>query len=200
MWRIKKHLPKVPIVMVNGYLKLPNVSGVIVDEDTGVGKCVDLLWKKGKTRIAFVLDSVSPANRRKQQGYCDGMRRHGTGEEGLWLYEMEESSVMAGYEITLRVLDEHPDIQGIIYTIDLVAVGGVRAAWDRGYDVPGRLGLVGIDNSIYGEICMPKLTTLDNRLQALSESAATILREGLEGKVQSKKMMMFSEIIEREST
>ena len=56
------------------------------------------------------------------------------------------------------------------------------------------------DNSIYGEICMPKLTTLDNRLQDLSESAASILREGLEGKVQSKVLMMFSEIIEREST
>ncbi|MCI8659683.1 MAG: LacI family transcriptional regulator [Lachnospiraceae bacterium] len=197
---IKRHLPKVPIVMVNGFLKLPNVSGVIVDEDTGVGKCVDLLWEKGKTRIAFVLDSVSPANGRKQQGYCDGMLRHGATKTDLWLYEMEESSVRAGYDITLHILDEHPDIQGIIYTIDLVAVGGVRAACDRGYLVPDRLGLIGIDNSIYGEICMPRLTTLDNRLQALSESAATILRDGLEGKIQSKKMMMFSEIIEREST
>ena len=76
----------------------------------------------------------------------------------------------------------------------------MRAAHDRGIEVPGQLGMIGIDNSIYGEICMPKLTTLDNRLQALSESAATILREGLEGKIRSIKMMMFSEIIEREST
>lgn len=113
---------------------------------------------------------------------------------------MEESTVQGGYDITVRILQEHPDVQGIIYTIDLVAVGGVRAACDQGIPIPDRLALVGIDNSIYGEICMPKLTTLDNRLQDLSESAATILREGLEGKVQSKKLMMFSEIIEREST
>lgn len=197
---IRKHLSKVPIVMVNGYLDLPNVSGVIVDEDAGVGKCVDLFFSKGKTKIAFVLDSVSPANLRKQQGYCDSMMRHGAGTEGLLLYDMSESSVRGGYEITLRILNEHPDIQGIIYTIDLVAVGGVRAAHDQGYVVPEQLGIIGIDNSIYGEICMPKLTTLDNRLEGMSESAATILREGLEGKIRSKKMMMFSEIIEREST
>lgn len=197
---IKKHLSKIPIVMVNGYLNLPNVSGVIVDEDTGVEKCVELLWSKGKKKIAFVLDSVSPSNGRKQQGYCDGMTRHGAKKEELWLYEMEESSVRGGYEITLKILDDHPDVEGIIYTIDLVAAGGIRAACDRGYKVPERLGLIGIDNSVYGEISMPKLTTLDNRLQALSESAATILREGLEGKVHSRKMMMFSEIIEREST
>ena len=113
---------------------------------------------------------------------------------------MEESSVQGGYDITMRILKEHPDVQGIIYTIDLVAVGGVRAACDQKISVPDRLALIGIDNSIYGEICMPKLTTLDNRLQDLSESAASILREGLEGKVQSKVLMMFSEIIEREST
>lgn len=197
---IKKHLPRVPIVMVNGYLDLPNVSGVIVDEDTGVEKCVDLLFTRGKSRLAFVLDSCSPANFRKQQGFCDGVRRHGVKEEDIWKYEMKESSVQGGYDITVQILRERPDIQGIIYTIDLVAVGGVRAAYDMGISVPDRLALIGIDNSIYGEICIPKLTTLDNRLQDLSESAATILREGLEGKVQSKKLMLFSEIIEREST
>ncbi len=105
-----------------------------------------------------------------------------------------------GYDVTVQIIKEHPDVEGIIYTIDLVAVGGVRAAYDLGYPVPERLGLVGVDNSIYGEICIPKLTTLDNRLEALSESAASILREGLEGKIQSKKMMLFSEVIEREST
>ena len=116
------------------------------------------------------------------------------------MYEAEESSVKGGYDTTVRLIKDHPDVQGIIYSIDLVAVGGIRAAYDCGYSVPDQLGLIGIDNSIYGEICMPRLTTLNNKLQELSEAAAGILREGLEGKVQSKKMMLFSEIIEREST
>ena len=197
---IRKHLPTVPVVIVNGYLDLPNVSGVIVDENLGVGQCVDLLFRKNKRKIAFVLDSVSPSNYNKQRGYCDGMRRNGAAEEQLWLYKLEESSVRGGYDATVQIIKDHPDIEGIIYSIDLIAVGGIRAAYDMGYPVPERLGLIGVDNSIYGEICMPKLTTLDNKLQDLSESAASILREGLEGKVQSKKMMLFSEIIQREST
>ncbi len=197
---IERHLSGVPVVMVNGYLDLPNVSGVIVDEDFGVERCVDLLFRKSKKKIAFVLDSVSPSNYKKREGYCAGMRKHDASEDQLWLYDLEESSVKGGYDVTVQIIKEHPDVEGIIYTIDLVAVGGVRAAYDLGYPVPERLGLVGVDNSIYGEICIPKLTTLDNRLEALSESAASILREGLEGKIQSKKMMLFSEVIEREST
>lgn len=197
---IREHLPKVPVVIVNGYLDLPNVSGVIVDEDAGVTQCVQLLSGKGKRKIAFILDSDSPANRRKQQGYYDGIIKIGGTEKDFLMYEAEESSLKGGYNATVQVLKDHPDVQGIIYSIDLVAVGGVRAAYDMGYRVPEDLGLVGIDNSLYGEICMPKLTTLNNKLEELSETAAGILREGLEGKPQNKKLMLFSEIIEREST
>ncbi len=197
---IKRHLPEVPVVIVNGYLDLPNVSGVIVDEDSGMEQCVDLLWSKNKRKIAFVLDSSSPSNYKKRQGYCDGMRKHGAPEDALWLYESEESSLQGGYDTTMRIIREHPDVEGIIYSIDLIAVGGVHAAQDMGYQVPEQLGLIGVNNSIYGEICKPKLTTLDNKLHELSESAAGILWEGLEGTVKSKKMMLFSKIIEREST
>lgn len=197
---IREHLPKVPVVIVNGYLDLPNVSGVIVDEDAGVEKCIDLLVEKGKKKIAFILDAHSPANSRKQQGYYQGIRKHGGSESDFMMYEAAESSVRGGYDATVQVLKDHPDVQGIIYSIDLVAVGGVRAAHDMGYRVPEQLGLIGIDDSIYGEICMPKLTTLNNRLQELSETAAGILWEGLEGKPQNKMLMLFSEIIEREST
>jgi len=197
---IQQHLAKVPVVIVNGYLDLPNVSGVIVDENAGVERCVDLLMEKGKKKIAFAVDQYSPSNYLKQQGYQDGMKKHGVPESDILVYEAEESSVSSGYDVTMRILKEHPDIEGIIYTVDLIAVGGVRAAHDMGIPVPDQLGLIGVDNAIYGEICMPKLTTLDNKLQELSESAASILWEGLQGKRQSKKLMMFSEIIERETT
>lgn len=197
---IKDHLSNVPVVMVNGYLDLPNVSGVIVDEDMGVYKCVDFLMGKGKEKIAFALDSVSPSNRKKVQGYKDGMKKHGYGEENQWVYDCRESTVKGGYDVTVKILEEHPDVQGIIYSIDLVAVGGVRAAFDMEFDVPGQLGLIGVDNSIYGEICMPKLTTLNNKMEEMSQAAANLLYAGLQGEVQNEKLMLYSEIIEREST
>lgn len=197
---IQEFLPDIPVVMVNGYLDLPNVSGVLVDEDAGIERCVDLLMEKSKRKIAFVLDAISPSNISKREGYCTGMKKHGAGENDLWLYEMKESSLHDGYGITVRILQEHPDVQGIIYTIDLVAVAGIRAAYDLGIAIPQQLGLIGVDNSLFSEICMPKLTSLDNKLQEMSETAASILREGLEKRPQNKKMMLFSEIVQREST
>src|SRR5690606_19568193 len=44
---IKKYLSDTPIVMANGYLDLPNVYGILADEQNGVANCVKLLFDKG---------------------------------------------------------------------------------------------------------------------------------------------------------
>lgn len=53
---IIKYLPSQPVIMVNGYLDLPNVYGVMADEQNGVANCVKLLVDKGHLRPAFVID------------------------------------------------------------------------------------------------------------------------------------------------
>lgn len=197
---IQKHLPSIPVVIVNGHLDLPNVSGVWVDELEGIERCVDLLFEKKRRKLAFILDAYSPANMRKQQGFINAMIKDGWEKEDIWLYQAPVSSHQGGYDATVLVAKEHPDVEGIIYSIDLAAVGGIRALHDMGIEVPNDVAVIGVDNSIYGEICMPKLTTLNNKLKELSDTAAHILTNALDGGPYSQKMMLFSEIVEREST
>ena len=53
---IQRHLSKVPVVIVNGYLDLPNVSGVLIDEDAGVGLCsISRLRQTRANSRAFVM-------------------------------------------------------------------------------------------------------------------------------------------------
>lgn len=197
---IQEHLSNIPIVVVNGYLDLPNVYGVLVDEERGIERCVELLWSKGKEKLAFVVDWDSPSNRSKQRGFVTAMLYHGWKKEDIWLYQAKESSVEGGYEAAQRVVAEHPDVQGIVYSVDVTAVGGIRALHDLGRKVPEQVAVTGVDNTVYGEICMPKLTTLDNRLVELSSTASDILLSAMEGGARSSKMMFFTEIVEREST
>jgi LacI family transcriptional regulator len=197
---ICQHLPDTPIVMVNGYLDLPNVAGITVDEASGVEDCVDLLMRKGRRKIALIIDRESPAALNKQNGYLRGMRKNGVPEEEFLVYETGESSIERGYQITEQLLREHPDTEGIIYSVEIIAAGGLRAAQDLGYQIPENLAMIGIDNSIYGEICRPKLTTLDNRGRELSLAAARVLQEGLEGRMKNERQKLQCSIIEREST
>lgn len=210
---IEEHLKDIPVVILNGNLELPNVYGVLVDEEGGMRECVRLMAGKGRKKLAFVRDTDSPSNRNKERGFLAGMTELGWNESEAWVYRQPElrdgekktekttkDSLEDGYRMTLRVLEEHPEVEGIIYSIDLQAVGGMRALTDRGIDIPGQIAVIGVDNTIYGEICSPRLTTLNNKLEEVSETASRILLDVLSEGKSPHKMMLFSEIIEREST
>jgi LacI family transcriptional regulator len=195
---IRTYLPTQPIVMSNGFLDLPNVTSVVADEKGGVSRCVDLLVQKGHRRLAFVIDSYTVSNNLKLQGFLEGLQANNLAG-GPLVYE-SGSSLQDAYETTQAILREHPDVDGILYVVDLLAAGGVRALTDLGYQIPGQVAVFGIDNSIYGEICNPRLSSLDNKLVELSTIAGRNLIDALQGRKVTKKMLIFSSIQERETT
>jgi len=195
---LKKYLSNVPVVMVNGYLELNNVYGVIADEYEGTAQCVELLCCKGHRNTAFIISEHTVSNENKLGGFFEGGRRTGCNDRQL-VYECE-GSPEAAYEITKKVMQEHPETNGLIYAVDLMAAGGVRALLDLGYKVPEQAAVIGIDNSIYTRICNPKLTSLDNKLPELSTAAFKILSDTLQGKITDRKRMILSAITERETT
>lgn len=195
---IQKYLHTAPIVMVNGYLDLPNVYGVLADDQNGVANCVRLLFEKGHNRPAFVIDFHTPSNQAKQLGFEQAVIGMGFDSEP-WIYQTE-STLQGSYEVTKQILKEHPDVDGIIYSVDFLAAGGARALVDMGVPVPKQVSLVGIDNSIYTEVSNPKLTSLDNKLLDLSITASRILIDTLHNKQTTKKILIFSTIVERETT
>ena len=71
-----------------------------------------------------------------------------------------KSSFRDSYETTIEIVKKHPEVNGIIYVVDLLAVGGIRALQDMNIDVPGQVAVIGVDNSLYSEICYPTLTSL----------------------------------------
>lgn len=102
---IKTYLPNIPVVIINGYIDLPNVTGIIADEESGVKDCVALLARKGRKNIVYVNDADSPANRNKRKGFLAGIRALGYPQNKI--YEAA-TSYASGYEITKDILREDP--------------------------------------------------------------------------------------------
>jgi LacI family transcriptional regulator len=195
---IEKYLPTTPVIIANGYLDLPNVYGVIADEQAGVTNCVKLLADRDRRNLAFIIDNLTPSNRLKQLGFEIGVRQ--------WYDQTEPlvvrcaPSLQGAYDATCQLVEEHPEVDGIVYAVDMLAVGGIRSLRDKNIEVPGQIAVIGVDNSIYGQICFPSLTSLDNKLFDLSVTAARNLMDVLQNKPVTKNMMVLSSIVEREST
>lgn len=196
---ITEHLRQVPVVIANGYLDLENVYGVLVDEGDGVKHLIDLMLSKGKDKIAYIGTSDSPSSIVKIKGFREKMKECG-GTSGNPLVLEAAANRESGYAVTRTLLQEHPEINGIIYSEDVIAAGAIRAFWDMGYRIPQDKSIAGIDNTIYGELTYPKLTSLDNKMKEMAHEASRILVDAIEGTANTKRLMLFSDIVEREST
>lgn len=195
---IQRHLKDVPVVMINAFIDLPNVYGILSDEFHGVESCVKFLAEKGRTHLAFVRDCYTPSCQQKVEGFQSGMASLGLNPQRV--YDAGETTISGGYQATLQVLKEHPETDGIIFSVDLIAAGGLRALYDQGISVPEQISVIGVDNSIYGEICIPKLTSLDNKTFDSSIAAYRVLVDCLENKTAARQMILPSAIVVREST
>ena len=175
---ITDHLKNIPVVLVNGDMDLPNVYCVITDEERGIEECVSYLVRTGRKNIVFMNEVDTPSNSRKFSGYQIGVLRNGLAERAL------------------RAAGQDTNPCGT----DMLAVGCLHYLHDNGYKVPDDIAVMGVDNTIYGKIVTPTLSTLDNKIEATSSSAARILLDALEHKALTHKIVLPTTIIERAST
>lgn len=195
---VKKFLSTIPVFICNGYLELPNVYGVIADERGGVADCVKLLAEKGRTELAFIVNHYTPSNILKRKGFEDGLADYCPGRQPLIIES--GTSTQQIYDATRELKRSHPEVNGIIFSEDMMAVVGIRALKEMGVAVPEDVAMVGINNSRIAEMCTPTLTSLDNMLYDLSLTVAKDLVSVLQGEHINKKVMIYSQIVQRQST
>lgn len=196
---IARYMSDIPVAIVNGWLDLPNVYGILSDEMGGVVSCVEHLISRGHKKVAFVCDQPSnPSNTLKEQGYFSCAEKL---EMALkdWEYRTE-NTLEGGEEATRRILKDHPDVEGIVYAVDLLAVGGLQVLHERQILIPDQVAVVGINDSTYAQICTPTLTSLDNKRMDASVMAARILVDHICGKKTASRVMLLPDLVVRKST
>lgn len=177
---IAAHMSSIPVVFQNGSFTLANVHSALAAEDRGTEEAVDHLYEEGRRRIAYVNNADTASNRRKISGYRRAMARHGL--EPLIVPSCREDSGEAGGEATASLLANHPDVDAIIFSIDITAVGACRHILDSGRCIPDDIAVIGTDDSPYARLANPRLTSIDTKLQKLSDICCDMLLGALEGR------------------
>lgn len=193
---ISESLPDVPVFMLNGQIDLPNVYSVLSDDRAGTAAAVAYLEKKGRRRIAYLLDQPTPSNRLKLQGYEDGMKQIGGAS---CVIGGAEASAAGGRAAMKRLLEEYPDVDGVICSVDIMACGAMQTIAESGRRVPEDIAVIGTDNSVYCEISTPRLTSLNTMIFESGMMIAHKLVDCLEGRGTNQKTMLFTSIVPRES-
>ncbi|WP_431908307.1 LacI family DNA-binding transcriptional regulator [Micromonospora carbonacea] len=118
-----------------------------------------------------------------------------------------ESLGVAGFDWTgevgveaIRSLPDDAAPLAVIAVNDLVAVGVMRGALERGWSVPHDVSVTGWDNYDVGPFLSPSLTTVDNDRAEAGRRAMVRLIAALRGEVPPGETASLNKVIWREST
>ena len=203
---IQRHLSEIPVVIVNGVLDLPNVYNILIDEEHGTEDCVEYLYDRGRRRFAYIMDVPTPSNQKKLKGFRSGISRCNLALRDDQIVDAPgcdpnpADSLIRGKAAAAILLEQCPDVDAILCATDMLAIGCMQVLQECGVKIPEQIAVMGVDNSLYGQICTPTLSSLDNKLTELSLNAARILLDAFDGRTASHKIMLFTDIIARQST
>lgn len=191
----------VPFVLVNGYNDRIAAPFVSPDDSESSRIAVRHLLELGHERIGLAVgpDRFVPA-RRKKEGFLaalGGDAGESGGAAGLVRHTL--FTVEGGHAAADDLLNE--GCTGIVCGSDLMALGAVRAARQRGLDVPRDVSVVGYDDSELIAFTDPPLTTVRQPVRAMANAAVhTLLEEICENPVPQTEFVFQPELVVRNST
>ncbi|MBF6214000.1 LacI family DNA-binding transcriptional regulator [Nocardia puris] len=172
----------------------PGLDSVANEDEAGIGLAVDHLIGLGHRHIAFASASRRPAALARRRGYEAALRRAG-------LEPLDARPVPLGAGRT-EAIDAilRGRATAVVTNNDLLAVDVLDRAFDLGVDVPGRISVVGYDNTDLAARVRPRLTSVDQCGPALGETAVALLLERVAGRDADRHEVLFPNLEVRDST
>jgi DNA-binding LacI/PurR family transcriptional regulator len=193
---------KLPVVFVNGYLDDVEAPFISSDESAAMELAVGHLVALGHRRIGF---ASGPERflvvQRKLAGFRTSMKAQlGLGDQAVdELVALSMFGVEGGAAAAGRLLDA--DATAVVCGSDMMALGVIRAARQRGLSVPADVSVVGYDDAPMVEFTDPPLTTVRQPVHAMGLAAVQALLEDVRGHTTPHTEYLFRpELVVRNST
>ncbi|WP_061964213.1 LacI family DNA-binding transcriptional regulator [Demequina aurantiaca] len=196
---IGRDLP-VPVVYAYAPSEDPNDVSVVPNDVAAGADAVRYLLDQGRTRIAHISGvSNYTAAIERSQGVTAALQ-----ERGLTLLDdmthFGSWSEQWGRSATERLIERHPDLDGIVCGNDQISRGALDALQRAGWNVPSRVALLGFDNwEVLTTGSRPQLSSVDLNFELVGREAASLLFGMMSGTVEPGIRRIDSRIVTRES-
>jgi DNA-binding LacI/PurR family transcriptional regulator len=168
-----------PLVIAGTRANSPSgIDAVANDDILGARLATEHLLGLGHRTIAH-LAVAGGAGEAREASFRAVTRE--AGARGIVTARREQASEHAGYEDALAVLMAHPEVTAVFAANDVMAIGALGAALELGLDVPGRLSVVGYDNTELARTRLIDLTTVDDVSYDVGIQTARLLLARMSG-------------------
>lgn len=193
-----------PLVIVDRNIEGLAADLVQIDHEKGAWLATRHLLELGHSKIGCITGPVSTAvSAMRVHGFLRAMAERGIEIPAGAIVESDFSGT-GGYRAASQLFDSvRPS--AIFAGNDMMGIGALRAAAERGLRVPQDCSVIGFDDIELGRFTYPALSTVGQSVRALGETAAQTLIERITGTGQTdgappRRRVVAPQLIVREST
>lgn len=195
--RIIKAIGKLPIVLANGQLDLPNSYSVLVNDGGGIEKMVKYLYEKGYKEIAYVKDLDTDSAKNKTKSFLKAMKALGISNPDKDVFTCNYG-IEGGRSVAKKIWEASKKYEAVVFGEDLTAAGGMQWFTEAGLSIPKDIAVSGFNNSEYAMIC--NMTSVDNKGGLLGKLSVQLLEDLITGKEIMSSMVIQPELVIRSTT
>nr|WP_298832556.1 LacI family DNA-binding transcriptional regulator [uncultured Planococcus sp.] len=100
----------------------------------------------------------------------------------------------------IKMFEEHPEIDGVFASSDIIAASVIHVAGLNGKSIPEDIKIVGYDDIDMAAMTVPPITTIKQDIEKIGELAVKTLLNKIEGKEVTLENILPVELVERETT
>ncbi|MFB5673683.1 LacI family DNA-binding transcriptional regulator [Paenibacillus terreus] len=179
----------------------PDIPYISSDNYRGGELATELLIRKGCRKIAHICGNLelNMLSNKRTDAFLDTVNRHGVQhvivETDLNVFAQKD------YERIIRQLvHEHPDVDGVFATSDIIAAVAMKEFMRAGKRVPEDVRIAGFDDVSVASWVTPELTSVRQPIAEIGRLAVELIRKQAEGEAVEPVNLLPVELIERATT
>lgn len=178
---------KIPFLLIGEKDAVPGIDAVELNSFKLGSMIAKKLIELGHRKAAYITTPLSEkqtARRRRVEGFCKEFENI-NGLEQVYIRTLPnemngklvsaDSEYRTGYELTLELIKEVPDVTAIVGVNDMVALGIRDALLEEKYKIPENITVIGCDNILFSKIRGIDLTTIDHHALQKGKEACRLL-------------------------
>lgn len=196
----KLRILRVPIVVLDcDHPALPFSSVTMNNRDLAYAAVAQL---RTLGEVGYLCSSIRTGNfKARGNGYREALHDFGLPEREELCFSVTPG-LTAACEDMNRLLDAGRKLPPALFADnDVIAIGAMRAMQAHGYQLPQDVNIIGVDNTMLSQICIPALSSIQISCAALGEQAIQLLLDQIaDPSGEQLHIHIGSRFIAREST
>ncbi|WP_261301635.1 LacI family DNA-binding transcriptional regulator [Paenibacillus andongensis] len=164
-----------------------------------------LLVYKGCRKLAYMQGGVGGPHHHgllaggRLQGFAEELQHAGVEYVHLNL-EVHDIDTVASEDTIVRFLLEHPEVDGVFASSDVIGAMVMQACYQLKKRIPEDIKIIGYDDVKIASLVVPRLTTIRQPIQKMSELTIELIAKQIEGEEVPMVNSLPVTLIERSTT